>query len=204
MCTEQQKNRIKEKAIINIVSVIGLVVTLMYIGYLWKLGVLTDADKMNAYISKLGPMGILVFVAIQIVLVVIPVIPGGISCVVGVAVYGALRGLLFNYIGICIGSMIAFGISKRWGRAVLNKLFSTEKIEKYDDWLKRRSKLNVAFALLILSPVAPDDLLCYLAGTTKMRFRCFAPIILLCKPLPIFLYSMGLNAILQAVVRNVG
>ena len=49
------------------------------------------------------------------------------------------------------------------------------------------------FALAIFLPVAPDDFLCYLAGTTAMCWSIFALIIFACKPFAIALYSTGLN-----------
>lgn len=60
-------------------------------------------------------MGGLVFVFIQIVQVVIPIIPGGISCLAGVILFGAGMGFVYNYVGICIGSVIAFLIAKAYG-----------------------------------------------------------------------------------------
>ena len=86
------------RKLFNILSVIGLICTFAYMFYLWKNGILTDQNKMNEYISSLGIMGIFVFVLIQIIQVVIPIIPGGISCVVGIAMFGYVRGFIFNYI----------------------------------------------------------------------------------------------------------
>ena len=192
------------KKIINIVSVAGLAATVFYMIYLWQSGILTNQEKMDAYISGLGPAGMIVFVIIQIIQVVIPIIPGGISCVVGISLFGIIRGLIYNYIGICIGSIIVFFIARTWGRPLLEKLFDERKIRKYENWLNKGNKLTLIFALLILSPVAPDDILCYLAGTTNMKFKHYAAIILLGKPFPIFVYSIGLHAILKAVLSYAG
>ncbi|MEG0792254.1 MAG: TVP38/TMEM64 family protein, partial [Lachnospiraceae bacterium] len=56
---------------------------------------------------------------------------------------------------------------------------------------------QTVFAVLIFMPVAPDDLLCYLAGTTEMKLSTFLSIIVLGKPMSIFLYSVGLTAVLR-------
>ena len=48
--------------------------------------------------------------------------------------------------------------------------------------------------------MAPDDFLCYLAGTTSMTWRRFTAIILLGKPLSIALYSLGLTVLFQQIV----
>ena len=47
--------------------------------------------------------------------------------------------------------------------------------------------------------MAPDDFLCYLAGTTSMTWRRFTAIILLGKPLSIALYSLGLTVLFQQI-----
>ena len=107
------------KRIINIISIIGLAATIFYMFWLWKEGILTDEVKMNEYISGLGAGGVIVFIIIQIIQVIIPIIPGGISCVVGISLFGIVRGLIYNYIGICIGSVIVFFIARRWGRPLV-------------------------------------------------------------------------------------
>ena len=49
--------------------------------------------------------------------------------------------------------------------------------------------------------MAPDDFLCWLAGTTDMTFRRFTAIILLGKPASIALYSLGLEIAFQWISR---
>lgn len=191
----------KLKKAINLISILGLLLSLAYLFYLYKNGILTDKTKLDEYINGLGTGGLLIFILIQIIQVVIPIIPGGISCVAGVTLFGIIKGLILNYIGICIGSIIVFFISRKWGRPVIENLFDEKKIQKFDSWLQKGNKLTVIFAMLILSPVTPDDFLCYCAGTTNMKFKHFATIILLGKPLPITVYSLGLNAIIQGVLQ---
>ena len=60
------------------------------------------------------------------------------------------------------------------------------------------------FALAIFLPVAPDDFLCYLAGTTEMTLPRFTAIILLGKPAAIALYSLGLAAVFTKVTALLG
>ena len=60
------------------------------------------------------------------------------------------------------------------------------------------------FAAAIFFPAAPDDLLCFLAGVTRMRFRKFLMVILLGKPLSIAIYSLGLTVIFDQILRLAG
>jgi uncharacterized membrane protein YdjX (TVP38/TMEM64 family) len=136
--------------------------------------------------------------------VVVPVLPGSLGCLAGVLMYGAGKGFLCNYIGICLGSLAAFGIAKVCGRPLIERMFSQKLIEKYDHWTAEGSPFTRLFALAIFLPVAPDDFLCYLAGTTKMSWKVFTAIILLGKPAAIAMYSLGLSVVWEQVLRLIG
>ena len=78
---------------------------------------------------------------------------------------------------------------------LLYLLFSEKTIEKYDAWTEKRDRFAKLFFWSIFLPIAPDDFLCYLAGTTTMTWKRYTAIILLGKPFNIALYSMGLVAL---------
>ena len=46
-------------------------------------------------------------------------------------------------------------------------------------------------------PGCAYDYLCFLAGTTRIGWRLYAAIILLCKPASIALYGLGLTVVAQ-------
>ena len=161
--------------------------------WMWKKGFLTDPLALQNRIRSLGWWAPAAFVVFQAVQVVIPVLPGGLGCLVGVLLFGPLWGFLYNYFGICIGSLMAFGIARQCGRPLLTRMFSPKLLQRYQHWTGPDSHFTGWFALAIFLPVAPDDFLCYLAGTTAMRWSIFALIIFACKPFAIALYSTGLN-----------
>lgn len=155
-------------------------------------GLFTDRSKMEELVKQSGIWGPLLFVLIQVVQVVIPIIPGGISCAVGVLLFGAWKGLLYNYIGIVIGSCINFCLARRYGISFVQRFVKKETYEKSAAWLEKGSRFERFFALAIFFPCAPDDFLCMLAGLTRMSWKKFGAIILLGKPLSIAAYSMAL------------
>jgi uncharacterized membrane protein YdjX (TVP38/TMEM64 family) len=91
---------------------------------------------------------------------------------------------------------VAFLVSKKYGTAIMESLFSAKIREKYMHWAESK-KFTTLFAVAILLPVAPDDFLCYLAGTTRMPLWKFTTIILLCKPATLLVYSFGLFTVWQ-------
>ncbi len=191
----------KKLKITDLVSWIGIIVCLILVIDLWKKGILTSRAELQNLVSGYGAWGELVFVVIQIVQVIIPIIPGGVSCLAGVLMFGAWKGFFLNYAGICIGSMIAFGISRQIGKGLLQRMFSEDLIQKYECWTEYQNRFRNLFALAIFFPFAPDDFLCYLAGTTSMKWKEYVPIILLGKPASIAIYSMGLNVIYSHLLK---
>ncbi len=82
------------RRIINIVTIVSFVVLVLLTIYWWRLGIFESQAKMRGYLADKQILGPIIFVIIQIVQVVIPIIPGGISLVGGVLFFG-LFGDLF-------------------------------------------------------------------------------------------------------------
>ena len=178
-------------------SLIGLFFCVVAAVWGYQSGYFHSVDALQNWMEKFGGVGIVIFILIQIVQVVFPILPGGISCLAGVLLYGPWKGFVYNYVGICIGSMAAFGIARNLGRAAFEKKFSPAQLRRFESWTGQNSRFPKLFAAAIFFPVAPDDLLCYLAGTTSMTWKQFICIILLGKPCSIDLYSLGLIKIFQ-------
>lgn len=67
-----------------------------------------SVDTFQSYIRSFGIFAPFIFVFIQAFQVVIPVLPGFIGCVAGALLFGSVGGFIYNYVGICAGSIIAF------------------------------------------------------------------------------------------------
>ena len=197
-----KKNRSKEKnawqRVVNIASWVSLILCGILAVWSYQSGIFQSVETMQQFVNRFGMIGALIFVLIQIVQVVFPIIPGGISCLAGVLLFGAVPGFFYNYIGICVGSCIAFGIARSLGRPVLYKMFPGKMIEKYLTWTELKGRFLKLFTLAIFLPVAPDDFLCYLAGT-NMTWKQFVTVIFLGKPFSIALYSLGLTTLFQVI-----
>lgn len=183
------------KTVINISTILGFVILIAYVTYCINQGIFSSRDALNSYILRIGIWGAIFFILIQAIQVVIPILPGAIGCVVGVIAFGPTLGFIYNYIGICIGSIIAFLLSKTYGISLLESVANPKTLKKYMGWLEEGKKFDKLFTFAIFMPVAPDDFLCFLAGVTSMSLKKFVTIILCCKPCSIFLYSMGLTGI---------
>lgn len=185
---------------INIITWIGLLAVVIFVLYGYKTGLFSSAETFRQFITGFGIWAALIFLVIQIVQVIIPILPGAVGCVAGIVIFGPWMGFLYNYIGICIGSIIVFLLSKRYGRHFVKGIVGEKAYDKYIGWVNHGKKFDTMFAFAIFFPVAPDDLLCYIAGLTKMKLRRFMVIILLGKPMSIAIYSLGLTAIGNYVI----
>lgn len=164
--------------------------------WLWRMGAFRSVETLQAVVDETGGSAAVLFIALQAAQVVVPFLPGGVSCLAGVVLFGAWKGFLYNYIGIVIGSFLAFAMARNLGKPLLHKLFSKKLHDKYEKWTHESKKFNRFFAIAIFLPGLPDDFLCFLAGTTGMSWRKFTTITLLGRPPVIALYSLGLGAVL--------
>ena len=185
----------RERKVLQVLSLAGFAACILFTVWGWRTGVLTSQEQMEALVRSCGAVGIVLFVLFQAVQVVVPVLPGGLGCLAGVLLFGPLWGFVYNYVGICAGSLAAFAVARTCGKPLLSMLFSEKTIAKYSRWTEEKDRVARLFALALSRPVAPDDFLCYLAGTTNMSWRKYTTIILLGKPFAIALYSLGLTVL---------
>lgn len=179
----------KSKLILNILTIIGIVAVIFFIYFAVKERWFLDNEILLTKIKSFGLLAPLCFILIQIVQVVLPVIPGGASCLVGVMAFGAVGGFIYNYVGLVLGSICSFLLSRKFGMSIINKLFKEKDIKKVLDKINN-SKYDLIFFLIILLPGLPDDLFCYISGITKMSLKKFTLIILIGKPLTLLVYSI--------------
>ncbi|GAA6499700.1 TVP38/TMEM64 family protein [Blautia parvula] len=185
--------------LMNLCTIAGLIGMGFFIFYGVQNRIFVSRDALELFLHNCGVWAPALFVLIQIVQVVIPILPGAIGCLGGVLIFSPVWGFVYNYIGISIGSILAFLLSKQYGRPFVRNIIGEKNYDKYIGWLSKGNGFDKAFAVAIFLPVAPDDLLCYIAGLTKMTLKKFTAIILLGKPGSILLYSLGLTGIMEVL-----
>lgn len=171
---------------------LGLSIALVVWGL--QTGVLQSLANLQSFIDSLGAWGPLAFLLASTASVVFPIVPGGLLVIAGPVLFGAVEGTVYNYLAVCAGSLLNFLIARHVGLTLIERIFPARTVEKFLGWT-RSGHFTRAFALAIALPVAPDDLLCYIAGTTRMRWRTYVAIILLCKPWALIAYGLGISAI---------
>lgn len=187
--------------LINIITFTGMFCVFILFIWCYQQGYFLSVETLQRFIVGFGIWGPIVFVLLQIIQVIVPIVPGAISCVAGILIFGNMMGFVYNYIGICIGSIIVFFLSRRYGGYFVIKAIGQKKYDKFIKYIDDDNKFSTVFSYAIFFPVAPDDILCYIAGLSKMKLKKFVTIILLGKPASIAIYSMGLTVILQNIYK---
>ncbi|MBR2524309.1 MAG: TVP38/TMEM64 family protein [Clostridiales bacterium] len=168
--TEKKKNSkfITVFKVVSAILIIGLVCLLGYLSYRF----IADPREFSSWIRSHGIWGGVVYVVITILQIIITVIPGGPLELAGGYAFGALLGTVLFLTGAFLGSLISFGLVRKFGRDFVETQFSKKQIKKLA-FLEDEQKLNFIFMILFIIPGCPKDLLCYVAGLTKMKVSAF-------------------------------
>ncbi|CRR32839.1 TVP38/TMEM64 family protein [Streptococcus equi] len=174
--------------VIKLLGSLALVGSFLLAFWFYRLGILNDSNALKDLVHSHKVFGPLVFVGVQIVQIVFPIIPGGMTTIAGFLIFGPLLGFLYNYVGIFIGSVILFLLVKTYGRRFILLFIEEQTFYKYE----RKLEMPYYERLLILcmlSPISPADIMVMITGLTEMSLKRFVTIILITKPLSIIGYS---------------
>ena len=115
--------------IINISSIVGGVGSLIFCIWAYQAGILQSKETLSAFIQQAGIWGPPLFIFLQILQTVVPIIPGALTSVAGVFIYGHIIGTIYNYIwcasmGLTLSSLSSASvpttsISAGWTRAIV-------------------------------------------------------------------------------------
>ncbi|XHX52928.1 VTT domain-containing protein [Streptococcus dysgalactiae subsp. equisimilis] len=179
------------KQTIQILTAFGIALSLLFLAYFQQHpNFFAVGGTFQAYLVKLGILAPCLFILIQIVQVVYPVIPGGLTCVLGHVVFGPFLGFIYNTVGIFIGSLISFMLARKYGAQFAKIFVSDDTYNKYIPCLDKGKYFERFLAAAFILPGFPDDFLCMVAGLGKMSLRKFTAIFLLSKPVTLYIYTV--------------
>lgn len=188
---------------IRIIPIIGLLFFLVLIIYAYQHGIFRSTTSLQRFIQQFGEYAVVIFILLQIIQVIIPILPGGISSVAGLLIFGNGWGLLYSCIGLIIGEAIGFLLVRYYGASFVQLILSPKKYQKFDQLLTQKTKdIKKVLCLTMLIPFAPDDLVCLVAGLTKISFKEYIQIVLLLKPWSVGAYSLIMLYLFQKAQGN--
>ncbi|EHJ56408.1 TVP38/TMEM64 family protein [Streptococcus urinalis] len=183
------KHHKKLRKLVRVIGTLSIIFTIIAIYYLFKnLDILNNPKALSHLLKGHRFLGSIGFLFLQIIQVVIPIIPGGLTTVVGFMTFGPYLGLLLNVLGISLGSLILFYLVRRFGRPFILLFIKEKQLRQYDKKLATKTYERI-FILNMISPMAPADIMVMITGLSQMSLKRFVSIILICRPISMITYS---------------
>jgi len=157
------------KTILNFIILLAILILGSIL--LWDpiVNVVKNPEETRQTIQEFGIYGPLIFIGITILQVIFAPIPGQLAGVVGGFLFGIILGTIYALIGIGVGAFLVFFISRKLGRPFVEKVVNKKTLNKFDKKIQKGG-IPVLFIIFLL-PFFPDDLICYIAGLTKIKIR---------------------------------
>lgn len=163
--------RIIIKIIISLL-VIGLIILGLYFLFKYLGWTNLTKEELQAKIASTGVFAPIVFIVASFLQVTFIPIPSSVTIIVGNYLFGFWLSFLYSYIGIILGSILAFYLGRWIGRPFVNWVVGDSKaVDEY--LIKMKNKEKVILFFMFLLPLFPDDALCSLAGILPISFLTF-------------------------------
>lgn len=137
-------------------------------------------EQLREAILAKGVFAPLIFIALQVLQVLIAPIPGEASGILGGYLFGALPAFAYSTLGLTIGSMLAFVVGRLLSDLVRRRLEHAAIYKRFNH-LVSKGDFIIPFVLFLL-PGFPKDSLAYLLGMSHM-------------PMPVFLFITAVGRI---------
>ena len=161
---------------------------------------ITDMDSFRTLVNSMGIWGylaIILMVAVQIILAVIPA--GPFQLAAGFA-YGNVTGVILNLIGCALGSGIVFLLVRKFGKRIIKWFVNDSEMDKLEKVINS-PRWKWILTIIFLVPGTPKDVIGYFAGLTKIKFWEWMLISTLGRLPAIILTVMGGSAIFDSDIR---
>ncbi len=155
---------------VTAISVVGLL--------LWRynlpiLQIIERAPQSRVWIESYGPLAPLAYIGLYSMQIVVAPLPGNLMGILAGYLFGIVWGALYSVVALTIGISIAVGLSRLFGRPLLERFVSDDLLEKWESKLRIRSPL--LWTILFMFPV-PDAFI-YVAGLSSLPLRTLIPAI---------------------------
>lgn len=137
-------------------------------------------EEIKTIILQGGTLSYIIFMVIQFLQVTFIPIPAVITTIAGSLVFGPWVALGLSLVAVLAGSLFAFWMGRKFGRKLIYWIAGKEDGTK---WINKLTHGKYLFFLMMLFPGFPDDILCIVAGSTKMTYRFFIIVNLITRPI---------------------
>lgn len=128
-----------------------------------------DLDTVQGAVESTGAWGPVVYVALHVLLTLVPVSKNLLAGVAG-ALFGLAGGIALSWVASMISAVVTFAIARRLGRAAVASM-TGPRIDRVEEIMRQQGMLAVIIARV--TPVIPFTVVNYGAGVTAVTARDF-------------------------------
>src|SRR5690554_3589718 len=152
-----------------------------------------NTDYLKEKIQAYGNKGKFIYILINFLQTTIIPITNIPTIMAGTYIFGPFIAATLATIGVLVGSVVSFFIGRFLGRKTVEWIAGKENVDRYLVMAKGRE--NLVIFLILLLPGFPDDIICMIAGITKMSWKFFLISILITRTIPTYLTAYTFTAI---------
>ncbi|MDD9985589.1 MAG: TVP38/TMEM64 family protein [Spirochaetaceae bacterium] len=173
--TPSERPRSRLTRVLSIVGYPALFAALGVVAIVfWEpvLSLMRNPEELRVRVEAYGVAAPAVFIAVQVLQVVVFVIPGEFPQLAAGYLFGIPLGIVLTLGGAALGSAIGFLLARLLGRPFLHAIVSEKRSSQVEDLIASPRGVGMLF-LLYLIPGIPKDVLCYVAGIGPLRLGVY-------------------------------
>ena len=151
------------------VRILGAMAALVALGLVLRAGWF-DPGRVQEFILSFGVLAPVIWSFLYLAAVFIPYATTVMTVAAGLA-FGVVWGAILTYGVTLFASLLPFAVSRRLGRAWVERSIGNTRVEKYVDLINRHAFL--IFFYLRLLPSIPYEVQNHIAGVTRITYRHF-------------------------------
>lgn len=145
-----------------------------------------DEERLTQFVEELGWLGPLALILFNTLQIVIAPIPGYFVQAAAGYLYGPIWGGLWATCGLMSGSMLAMGLTRRFGRPLAVAMIGANRLERWE--ATTHSSSSLVWFLLLFAPLG--DIPYFLAGLARVSYQQIALLTLIVRAPTVFAWAM--------------
>lgn len=191
----------QKRKLIRYTTIVGVILTVAGSYLISQSDYFKPEGGFSNLLIRMGIWAPILFIFVQISQIVYPIIPLGLTNVIGDLIFGHFFGFIFNAIGMVIGSSINFFLGRRFGSTIVKAFISDSQYENYIGKMNDGPGFLRLLRIGFIAPVFPDDIFCMIAGMSNIGYRKFMSLVIAYRPISMFIYTYMTSNFIQYVYR---
>lgn len=167
----QSKKNLENKKVIYGYGIFIFILIFLAFIYHDKLKLIySNPEAVRQFITGFGILAPIILILLLAVQVVIFVIPVPVFVIAGGYAFGTILGGIYSLIGVMLGSIFVFYLSRKFGKPFVVKMVNKRDLEHFDVYFKKKGKLAL-FVSRIIPVLFPIDAVSFAAGLTSLSYK---------------------------------